>query len=251
MFTRRFSYLLAGLLGLAFQSASVAAQEPAIGGKAQEKGVKQRAKDDDRDGLLSRAMFLMPPHCAAELKLTAEQRTQVQKLEQDFKAKRMESLMRSAARVMTIVESMEADDEKEEIAPILSICHEVTGGLLEARRTRVVYEKKMLGMLNPDQQAKFVSLKEQRPRDRREHALLKDGKTTFHFYYTPEGQERLQLNEEQKQKLSEMQKEMDTRLRSLLTEEQRRVFDSRTQPRGPNQPKAPRERDEPRENPDK
>jgi len=197
---------------------------------AQEIATK-RDREKERDGLIGRVLHLMPPRFAAELRLTAEQRSQIQKLEQEFKAKRIESLMRTVARVMAIVESLDADEADKEPAPVLALAHEVTGGLLESRRTRMKYEKEMLTLLNPEQQVKFAHLKELRPRDRREHAAHRmDGTTTFHFYYSAQGQEKLQLTDEQKRQFRELQKEIETRLRALLTEDQRRIFDETSRP---------------------
>ena len=203
---------------------------------AQEKGAKDQK---EREGLFGRVLHLMPPTFAAELNLTAEQRTQIQKLEQEFKTKRVESLLQTVGRVMAIVESMDGDDHKE-LAPVLALAHEITGGLLESRRARMGYEKKMVAVLNPEQQAKLAHLKERRPRDRRD-----EGAATFHFY-PPQGQERLQLTDEQRRKVDEMQRDIVTRFRSLLTEEQRKIFDEMMTQR-----EKSRKKDRPNEKQDK
>jgi Spy/CpxP family protein refolding chaperone len=238
MIPRRCSILVLGLALTLFASR----------GMAQDKKPKID-KDKERDGLIARVLNLMPPGYAAELNLTAEQRGQIQKLEQEFKTQRVASLMKTAGKVMAIVEGMDADEGDRELAPILALTHEITGGLLESRRTRLSYEKKMVALLNADQQAKFAHLKELRPRDRRDLAGQAVGGTTFHFYYTPQGQEKLQLTDEQKRKLGELQKEMENQLRTLLTEEQRRILDAQQREKSPS-PKSTRPGKEPKDRED-
>ena len=75
------------------------------------------------------------------MKLTTEQQGQIQKLDQEFKNKRIQAAMQTVMRVMAIIESLESDDADKETAPILALSHEITGGLLETRRTRIGYEK--------------------------------------------------------------------------------------------------------------
>jgi Spy/CpxP family protein refolding chaperone len=188
-----------------------------ISGSTQEKEAKGDKVDGKkiRDGFVGRVLHLMPPAFAVELKLTAEQNGQIQKLEQEFKDLRTKSMMGTVSRIIAIVESMDEGDDKE-VAPVLALAHEITGGLLESRRLRINCEKKLAGVLNAEQQTKFAELKERRPRLR--------GETTFHFY-PPEGQERLRLTDDQKQKLRALQMELETKLRDFLTEEQRKLFD--------------------------
>jgi Spy/CpxP family protein refolding chaperone len=199
-------------------------------GLAQEKSAKS---DDDKDrvGVIGRVLHLMPPAFAAELKLTTEQQGQIQKLEQEFKAKRVKTLMQTVTRVMAIIESMEADDPDKETAPVLALGHEITGGLLETRRTRIGYEKKLITLLSAEQQAKFAHLKERRTRGGRELAAHPEGAITSLHFYSPQGQEKLQLTDDQKRKLNELQRDLEVRLRAFLTDEQRRVFDEMNQQR--------------------
>jgi Spy/CpxP family protein refolding chaperone len=193
-----------------------------------------------RDGVVGRILHLMPPAFTADLRLTEEQRDQIQKLEQEFNSKRLGSLMKTVSRVMAIVDSMDAGEGDKEVAPVLALCHEITGGLLESRRSHMLYEKKMMTLLNADQQAKFTALKEHGPRLLAE----RQGVTrSLHFYPSQEG---LQLTDQQKQKVGELQREMETRFRELLTEEQRRHFDENRTPRkNAPMPKAPPSKEAP------
>src|SRR5262245_23276117 len=99
----------------------------------------QEKNEQQRFGPIARAVHLMPPAFAAELELTADQRDQIKKLDQEFKGKRRDALTRTAVKVMAIVEGMQEQDDDRELAPVLAICHEITGGLLESRRTRMAY----------------------------------------------------------------------------------------------------------------
>ncbi len=60
------------------------------------------------------------------------------------------------------------------------------------------------------------------------------------FYYTPEGQDRLHLTNEQKQKFAEMQKQLEQSFRSLLTEDQRRMLDDGNRPKDSKKPREER-----------
>jgi Spy/CpxP family protein refolding chaperone len=194
---------------------------------------QEKTRDDDKErlGLIGRVLHLMPPAFATELKLTTEQQGQIQKLEQEFKEKRRASLMQTVTRVMVIIESMEADDDDKETAPVLALAHEITGGLLETRRSRIGFEKKMMALLNVEQQVKFGHLKDRKSRGMHELAAHTQGANTTLHFYSPQGQEKLQLTDEQRRKLGELQRDLEVRLRAFLTDDQRRVFDEMNQQR--------------------
>lgn len=226
------------VLGFALLLSPAFALAQAEGTPRGEKKEKKETKDKGGDGLIARVFHLVPPGFAAELNLTVDQKKQIQALEGEFKTKKMESLMKTVGKVMVIIDSLEADDELREPAPVLALTHEITGALLESRRMRLAYEQKVVALLNADQKATFAELKE-RPRDRRDVAGGK-GKATIHFYYTPEGQDRLQLTNEQKQKFAEMQKQLEQSFRSLLTEDQRRMLDDGNRPKDGKKPREER-----------
>lgn len=227
------------VLGFALLLSPAIAFAQAEGTPRGEKKEKKEPKDKGGDGLIARVFHLVPPGFAAELNLTADQKKQIQALEGEFKTKKMEALMKTVGKVMVIIDSLEADDELREPAPVLALTHEITGALLESRRMRLGYEQKVVALLNADQKATFAELKE-RPRDRRFAGKDKPGKTTIHFYYTPEGQDRLQLTNEQKQKFAEMQKQLEQSFRSLLTEDQRRMLDDGNRPKDGKKPREER-----------
>lgn len=197
---------------------------PAIG-PAQEKGKGEKSKGEKGDSLLGRVIYLVPPTMAKELNLSEEQRREILKLEGSFRSKRTESMVGSVSRVMSIIDSLDDEDDNKEPTPVLALCHEITGGLLEARRLRLAYEKKANALLNPEQQRRFAQL-----RDRNGQLFPRsDGKTTFHFY-PPHDADRLQLNDQQKQRLQELHREMEAKFRELLNEQQRKILDESKAP---------------------
>jgi hypothetical protein len=192
-----------------------------------------RKTEQQRDGLIARAVHLMPSGFAVKLNLTADQRGQIEKLDQEFKAQRREALTKTAFKVMALVESLQEEEDRE-LAPVLAICHEITGGLLESRRTRMAYEQKMLSFLDEDQKEQFARLKEMGPHERRQQRLAADGGEGADFRLIPSSKrlEGLQLTEEQKKKVLELRQEMETRFRNLLTAEQKQHFDGQSRKLG-------------------
>jgi len=175
-------------------------------------------------GLIGRAMHLLPPAFAEEMDLKPNQREKVSKLEQEFKQHRQALLLRTAMRVAGIIDQERTKHDVE--APFLTICHEVTGGLLEMRKARLAFEKKMLSLFTAEQREQFEDLKELTPREwrimRREQrrAIAHDGPLMPH-----ECLEHLKLTAEQHKKLKALLDTTQTQFRNLLTEEQRTRLD--------------------------
>src|SRR5688572_6760608 len=125
MFTRGCGRFLAGVACLGLIACVATGQE-----------VRQARKSEPRDGFITRLVHLMPPVFAAELNLNAQQKGEIKKLSEEFAGKRRDVFIKTGVKVMTIIEDMR-DDQEGELAPVLAICHEITGGLLESRRTRM------------------------------------------------------------------------------------------------------------------
>jgi Spy/CpxP family protein refolding chaperone len=184
---------------------------------------QRRETGRDRDGLLARVLNLVPPAIARELNLTAEQRTQIEALEQQFKQKRQATLMNTIIKVTVIVKSLD-DEENAEPAPVLAISHEITGCLLTMRRTRFELEKKVLTLLDDRQRAEFVELKNRGRRDDRDVGRDR-GRDADDGLFSPRIQERLNLTAEQKQKLMQLHRDWEAKLQSILTAEQKERLD--------------------------
>lgn len=199
-----------GLAAALLNPVVVGAQE------GQQRGEAGRA----RDGLVARVMNLVPPALARELKLTPEQKKQIEGLEQQFNQKRQAALLNTLMKVTAIVKGL-ADEENGEPAPVLAISHEITGCLLHMRRTRTELEKQVLAALDERQRTEFAELKKRRPRDDRDRGRDAEAGPLF----SPRAQERLNLTAEQRQKLMELRREWEAKVRSVLTQDQQRRLD--------------------------
>jgi hypothetical protein len=104
---------------------------------------------------------LMSPALADELKVDAEQRKKVDALDQEFQQQRKAALNMTLLKVKTILDKIERN---EEAAPALAITTAVTSSLLEVKRTQAAYEKKVMELLNADQQKKYAAWLKARPK---------------------------------------------------------------------------------------
>jgi hypothetical protein len=186
-----------------------------------------------RDGLLPRVLHLMPPAFVEPLQLTAEQRDTIQKLDAQFNARRKATLVKAVLSIVGIIESLNAKDGDAEPAPALAIAHEVTGALLDMRRTRVALERKMQAALDPQQREMFLTLKEQGPRHHARATAHDRGVQRAAFFAPAEVQRKLRLTPEQQKKLTQLQREYETRVRGILTTEQQQQFEELVRPARP------------------
>src|SRR5262245_56187833 len=114
-------------------------------------------------------LVLVPPALAAELKLSEQQRTKVDALEKEFQTQHKTAMMMTMLKVKTIMDKVERDEES---APALAIASAVTSSLLELKRTRANYEKKLLEMLDQEQQQKFRAWQKLKPKEKRAEAVV-------------------------------------------------------------------------------
>jgi hypothetical protein len=202
----------------------------ALAGTAQAQKEQERNKLRPRSGLFARIIELLPQDFADELNLDAQQRQKIQGLQEEFDQRRTQALIRSAMQVAGLINGLQKEDNRE-AAPVLAIAHEVTGGLLDERRLRVEYEKRMLALFNDEQREKYAELKERGPEERRERRLARqEGRGTSvgtgpWQLLSPPVQRELHLNPEQKQKLADLRREMERQFRDVLTEDQQKRFD--------------------------
>lgn len=172
---------------------------------------QDRRTEESGDGFIVRLTSLVPPSVKRELQLNKEQTMQLQILEEEFKQKRMATVFKTAVSIAGIVDSKKGAKDQEP-APVLAIAHEVTGGLLELRRTRVRYEQQVAKFLDEKQKRIYEEVRE-RPRDRRVRDAHEDG-----F-------ESLDLSAEQRKQVEMIRQEYVQRLREVLTPEQRQRLD--------------------------
>jgi hypothetical protein len=191
---------------------------------------REQNQPSPRVGLITRIVHLLPSAWAEEMHLDAQQQQQIRKLEQEFDQKRQQILFKTAAHVVGIVQSLQKEEQRE-AAPVLAIVHDITGGLLDARRIRVAYDKKLLAVLNEEQKEQYLELKERGPEQRRERRLARQAvrggtvETGPWLLFSTETQRQLHLTPEQKQKLTALRQEMEQKLQDVLTQEQQKRFE--------------------------
>lgn len=122
-------------------------------------GAQEAARPGKQDGLVARIRYLVPPGVAEELNLSTEQARQVKQLEKEYRQQWRETMLKAVLKIVIIIENSGSDDESCEPAPVLAIAHEVTGTLLQLRRARVGFERKVLAVLNTEQKEKYRKLK--------------------------------------------------------------------------------------------
>ena len=228
-----FSLSLALILPISSALAQEDAQQPRPRGDSP-RGDNQPGEDrcDDRrqdrrgDGLIARMVHLMPPAFAEHLDLDAQQQKTISGLETEFRKKRQEILIQTGFKVFNIIDNLGEAEEEREPAPVLAIAHEVTGGLLQSRRLRFSFEKKVFAVLSPEQKEEFIDLKEQ-PVLRREAR----GEDDFLKPLSRRLERSLDLTDEQRKQFAQMHEQWQTQFRNLLTQEQRQRWDRMTRTR--------------------
>jgi hypothetical protein len=107
---------------------------------------------------------LVPAPLAEALKLDAEQRKKVDDLEQMFQKERKAAMALTMLKVKVILDRIENDEEP---APALAIASAVTSAMLDLKRSRAGYEKKVMEVLSEDQKRQFAAWKKLRPKDKK------------------------------------------------------------------------------------
>jgi hypothetical protein len=150
---------------------------------------------------------LLSADAIEKLKLSAEQKEKYTKIDDEYKDK-------AKANGEKVREALKGAD-KDKIAEAFQ------NSRTEGQKLREDYLAKVEGLLSADQKKTFEEVKAQRPgfggfggRGGAPGQVLSSGV-----------QERLKLSEEQKKKVEELQKELDSKINSILTEEQRKQYD--------------------------
>jgi len=167
--------------------------------------------------------LLVPRAVPDELNLSDEQRQKVRQLQQDCATKNKLALAGTALKVARLIDSLRRDDGAEP-APGLAIAHEITGGLLQARRNCAGCEHQVLAVLDDVQKRALVEVPERRPLTRRQQRLVARAGDAAPVL-APDVQRQLRLDAAQERKIAALREEMDAKVRALLTDEQRRKLD--------------------------
>lgn len=149
---------------------------------------------------------LVPAAALEKLKLNAEQKEKFDKLAQEFQQKHKDLVAKfeAALKDKDRAKYKEATEAQQQLRPD--------------------YLKKLSGLLNDVQKKALEDLRPEKPRVRPgaegARAVAAPGQLL-----PPPLQERLKLTDEQKKKLGELQKDVDSKIQNLLTEEQRKVLE--------------------------
>ena len=122
--------------------------------------------DRERTPLLQRLGQLLPPNVADKLNLTAEQKKQVAKLQEEFSEKRaalLGEVPEEAGKALEEIQKARENGEKPKLAPAVM---PLVGKLLEVRQLREDYDKKVRALLTDEQKKTFDELTKERPRRR-------------------------------------------------------------------------------------
>jgi len=204
------------------------------------------AKERPREGLIVRLFGPVPDCCIDQLDLSADQKEKVKALAQEQEQKNKQVVTSTALKLYGIINSCRRDDGTGEPAPGLAIAHEIVGGVLECRRSRVNMERQLQGVLSPEQKEKFVQLTQERPHRANRKAQRQadrdgDDEPTA---MSRRAIKRLRLDPEQEKKLAQIHDETEAKVRAVLTEEQRKKFDQMARRAGEGERKSlkPKER---------
>jgi Spy/CpxP family protein refolding chaperone len=186
----------------------------AVPASAQDKAKPDRAKLKDR---IAELKNLLPPDAVEKLKLTDEQKEKLAKLQQEFEEKSKETLGKIRATLQKAIQDKDGE-------AIRKAGEEIRAG---AEKLRGEFMEKVAGLLTEEQKKKLEEIKKEAParpgfRPGQPGEPRRPGPGLL---LPPPVQEQLQLSDEQKEKLARLQKEVDSKLGEILTEEQKKKLE--------------------------
>jgi Spy/CpxP family protein refolding chaperone len=122
--------------------------------------------DRERTPLLQRLGQLLPPDVADKLNLTAEQKKQVAKLQDELSEKRaalLGEVPEEAGKALEEIQKARDNGEKPKLVPAVM---PLVGKVLELRQLRDGYDKKVRALLTDEQKKTLDELTKERPRRR-------------------------------------------------------------------------------------
>ncbi|HYV36282.1 MAG TPA: hypothetical protein VE988_11295 [Gemmataceae bacterium] len=108
---------------------------------------------------------LVPAPLAADLKLDAEQKKNVDGLEQAFHKQRKSLLTITMMKINSLMDKIEREEEPN---PLLAVSTLMIGTLSDITSTKSAYQKKVSDVLTADQQRKFAAWQKLKPKDKKE-----------------------------------------------------------------------------------
>ena len=170
----------------------------------------------------------LPADLADKLGLNADQKDKLAKFTQEYESKTKEA----QAKMQKAMEDAKAN---KDFAAIRTVGQEVREVNTKAREA---FDTQLAQVLNEDQKKKFEEIKKAQPAAGRGFGGFGGGGSAGQVL-SQGVQDRLELTQEQKDKVASLQKEIDGKLGQILTPDQKKKLDdlkSGQAPRRPNQP---------------
>jgi hypothetical protein len=181
--------------------------------------------------VLERMDHLLVPGAQAKLNLSEQQLDQLKKLECEFRAHRRDMLIKLADNMFDKCRTKDANGEQN-----FDFCQAgfmAFTGLVRLRGVRDSFETKAYELLTAEQKKQYAQLEgewlhrfaEHRAerREHRDHFAHMHGEWRV---FDTAHQEHMKLTAEQRQKLMELRKEMNEKLKTILTDEQFKALHS-------------------------
>jgi Spy/CpxP family protein refolding chaperone len=177
---------------------------------------------------------LVPTDTLDKLKLTADQKEKVEKLQKEFADKEKEAVGKAREAMQKAVQDRDRD-------AIRKAAEQVGAALRDGRKLRDDYEGKVKAVLTDDQKKTYEAALKERPRGGIAGGFP-GGAGGFgraaqgpKELSSPDVQQKLNLTAEQKEKLEKLKKEFEEKSLGVLTDEQKKKFEEikKEQPRGP------------------
>lgn len=167
--------------------------------------------------LLERMNHLLVPGAQEKLNLNAQQLDRITKLQYEFRAQRRDMLTKIADNLAN--KCCEKDAQGEEHFDLKQGAFTLFTGLLQIRGARDNFEAKARDLLTDDQKKQYLHLENEWSRRLSERRAERRHSGELRIFSAP-SQENLNLTAEQRQKLGKLFQDTDSKLKSILTDEQ-------------------------------
>lgn len=168
---------------------------------------------------------ILPQEILEKLNLSSEQKDKVAKLRQDFEEKNKDSIDKVKESVAKIKETMEKARQDKDKEAFRQAAEKMRETLDTVHKLRKDFEGQLSGVLNDEQKKKMEDLRKEssaRPKPGERVGTRKDPGNPL---LPPGAQEKLQLSNEQKDKLNQLQKEFEEKATAVLTDEQKKQLE--------------------------
>jgi Spy/CpxP family protein refolding chaperone len=193
---------------------------------------KDTKKERPRSGLGSRIGQLLSPEDEAKLKLTDEQKEKVAKLQKEFREQNKETLDKLGDEFGKIREALRkarADQDRDSARKAMQ---DLRGQFQSFQKLRDQFDAKLSALLTDEQKKLYEELRKERSPRSNFGGRRAGGRPNPRSGGSQPGASGLlpreiqaDLSPEQKDKLAKLQKEVETRVLSILTDEQKKRYD--------------------------